>query len=278
MKFILALLWTALTVNLAMAADSGNDYVAVSFISDVESVKPGDPFTIAIKFTIADDWHIYWRNPGDSGIPTMVELNSPEKFNVSEWKWPVPKSIPFDDMLNFGYEKEVLLIAYVYPGRTLPTGKQFTFTANVSWLVCKEKCLPGKDLLSLTIKTSDETIADEKNKELIEKYKALLPLDHASWSFQAERRDSVIAISGNMVMNHTHEVEKVHFIPISTGIFKYGGEQKFSRNRKGITIEVPLDTFISGDMESISGVLISDIPWDSANPSKALIIKNIKVK
>jgi len=53
----------------------------VDTVANVSAIAPGQPFMLGFKFTIAPGWHIYWKNPGDSGLPTEVKLNLPEGFH-----------------------------------------------------------------------------------------------------------------------------------------------------------------------------------------------------
>src|SRR5262245_53409862 len=45
-------------------------------------------------FELKPGWHVYWKNPGDSGLPPTVEwLNGTGSVEFSEFEWPVPKRI-----------------------------------------------------------------------------------------------------------------------------------------------------------------------------------------
>jgi DsbC/DsbD-like thiol-disulfide interchange protein len=41
-------------------------------VADVASVEPGTTFTTGIVLTMAPGWHIYWKNPGESGLATSI--------------------------------------------------------------------------------------------------------------------------------------------------------------------------------------------------------------
>src|SRR5690606_17781000 len=43
-------------------------------IADRASVAPGDTFYAALKMTMDEGWHIYWRNAGDAGLPPQLIL------------------------------------------------------------------------------------------------------------------------------------------------------------------------------------------------------------
>ncbi|MHC5112513.1 MAG: hypothetical protein ACYTHJ_21850 [Planctomycetota bacterium] len=43
--------------------------VKVDLLASVEAAVPGTPFDVAVRFDIEEDWHIYWINSGDAGMP-----------------------------------------------------------------------------------------------------------------------------------------------------------------------------------------------------------------
>ena len=53
------------------------DNVRAELISEVSQVKPGEPFWVALRLTIRPHWHTYWKNPGDSGLPTEINWTLP---------------------------------------------------------------------------------------------------------------------------------------------------------------------------------------------------------
>ena len=40
-------------------------------ITDGVAWRPGQPMTVGVLLRMETDWHVYWRNPGDSGLPTL---------------------------------------------------------------------------------------------------------------------------------------------------------------------------------------------------------------
>ncbi|MCH8241155.1 MAG: thiol:disulfide interchange protein, partial [Planctomycetes bacterium] len=57
---------------------------AVSLVSSVEALVPGQPFEVGIRFKLSPGWHIYWQNSGDSGLPPRVEWNLPNGFRAGD--------------------------------------------------------------------------------------------------------------------------------------------------------------------------------------------------
>src|SRR5437867_3085239 len=107
---------TILLAGLTLAAQakgampSGTDLVKATLVSDVSSVKAGQPFTLGVLLKIEPGWHVYWKNPGESGMATSVQWKVPEGFKVGELQFPIP--IRFGqsgDVIGYGYQDEVLL-------------------------------------------------------------------------------------------------------------------------------------------------------------------------
>ena len=139
------------------ATQSGNDLVKARLVSDVNSVKPGEPFTLGVLLKITPGWHIYWKNPGESGMATSVKWKLPEGFAAGELQFPFPRQFgQSGDVIGYGYEDEVLLTATITPPKNLDSSKPLSVSADVAWLVCEKVCLPGKAKLTLDFPTIAE--------------------------------------------------------------------------------------------------------------------------
>jgi len=152
---------------------NGKELVRPSLISDVSSIEPGQKFRIGILYRIEPGWHIYWKNSGDSGIPTKIAWTLPAGFQVGDLQWPLPlRDKEPGDLEVFDYQSEVLLFAEVVAPATLPTGP-ITIKANTDWLVCENLCVPGKAQLSLNL-TGGANVASD-SAQLFQKFAALVP-------------------------------------------------------------------------------------------------------
>ncbi|MFT5680409.1 MAG: hypothetical protein ACI8RZ_001315 [Myxococcota bacterium] len=116
---------------------------------------------VGVKYTVAPGWHIYWENPGETGIPTTVDLTLPEGFTVGPVQYPGPETFMMPgDLTNYGYEGEVVLLAELTAPAALPGDGQIA--AETHWLVCRpEQCIPGNTALTLSLDAmpADETAA-----------------------------------------------------------------------------------------------------------------------
>ena len=157
----------------ARAAPS-SDLVKAELLADTTSIKPGAPFTLGVLLHVAPQWHIYWANPGDSGLATLVTFNLPPGLKAGPVQYPVPQRIELPGgVVNFGYEQQVMLMTTVTPAERLKAGSQLTIAAQVRWLCCRDVCLPGSAKVHLTLSVADDP--KPVNEELFKQWKAQLP-------------------------------------------------------------------------------------------------------
>ena len=123
-----------------------------------DGVSAGKPVWLGLQLAHKPEWHTYWKNPGDSGLPTMLEWKLPAGIDAGEIAWPTPKKIPIGTLANYGYENTVLLPVplTVAPGFN---ASQLDVKLKATWLVCRKECIPqeGEFTLSVPAKSSTAT-------------------------------------------------------------------------------------------------------------------------
>lgn len=153
---------------------------AVGLVPSVSAVAPGASFDVAVAYELADDWHIYWKNPGMSGGPPRVEWRLPQGFRAGELRFPAPyrlESGPSDfKIVTYVHEgKPVLLATLTAPGDLAP-GSRVTIAAKVTTLVCKDKCITESQSLSFELPAvADVSSVEPANKELFERAAERIP-------------------------------------------------------------------------------------------------------
>lgn len=152
------------------------DHAQATMVADVSTVQPGVPLMLGIKFTIDPGWHIYWKNPGDSGLATELKLTLPQGFTAGELLFPLPKRMEWPGpIINYGYENEVMLMVRITPPRGMKAGELVSIAAKANWLVCdKDNCIPGSKVLSVELPVSDA--ANPANVELFKHWTDQLPV------------------------------------------------------------------------------------------------------
>lgn len=123
----------------------------VTLLADQAAIAPGQAFRVALRQRLAPGWHTYWMNPGDAGQPPEVTFALPEGAAAGAMRFPAPQRIPFGPLVNFGYEGEAVFTIPVTAPASLRPGETFTLTADATWLVCEQVCIPEEGAFRLDI-------------------------------------------------------------------------------------------------------------------------------
>lgn len=147
----LALLLALLLPSLAPAqATASAQHLSVQLVVPPAQVFPGQSFTAGLYFKLEPGWHVYWINAGDSGEPPQIRWTLPAGISAGAMQFPAPRRLPLGPLMDFGYEKKVLFpIPLQVAADFNPGGSSVKLGGNVSWLVCREVCIPGKATLSI---------------------------------------------------------------------------------------------------------------------------------
>src|SRR5471032_855544 len=129
------------------------EHVEADLVADKAGAQPGKPVLVGLRLRMEPQWHTYWRNPGDSGLPTKIQWILPEGWKAGEIQWPYPQPLPVGPLMNYGYEDEVVLLAELTPPVSAAPGA-FPVKARAEWLVCKDICIPEKGELDMTLAVS----------------------------------------------------------------------------------------------------------------------------
>ena len=196
----LAILILALAASLSAAAAQGfpqgfrtpADLVRASLVAEPAAVAGAQPFTLAVRMQIKPGWHVYWRNPGDSGLPPEVTWTLPAGFNAGAIRWPAPERIPIATLMNYGYEGEVTLLVPVTPPPSLDPADPVRIQAKLTYLVCETECVPGSADLALTLPVG-KAEPDPASAALFARARAALPVP-ALWPLRLSSQGDTLRL------------------------------------------------------------------------------------
>lgn len=124
------------------------DETELRFIAAVEAVGELAEIPAGIAFRLAPGWKTYWRSPGDAGYPVSVDWSGSENLAAADLAWPAPHRFTLFGLDTFGYADEVILPVALRPESP---GQPIHAVAQVSYLICKEVCIPGEARLTLDL-------------------------------------------------------------------------------------------------------------------------------
>lgn len=125
-----------------------------------DGIEPGRKVWAGLQITHKPEWHTYWKNSGDSGLPTVLEWNLPPGVAAGEIQWPVPKKIPIGNLANYGYEGTVLLPVPLEIGAGFKPSllaADLEVRLKASWLVCRKECIPEEGEFAVKVPVRSST-------------------------------------------------------------------------------------------------------------------------
>lgn len=143
--------------------------------ADVSAVQPGDVLRLGVELRMEEGWHTYWAFSGDAGMPTQVDWDLPEGWRAGPLQWPLPKKYTEEgELVVYGYADEVLLVSAVQVAPDAVPGDTLRVAAGVSWLVCRQVCIPGDARVQLDLPVGR---GQAVNGALFERYGAQVPAE-----------------------------------------------------------------------------------------------------
>lgn len=239
----------------AFAGPGGGRHVKASLVAATDAVTPGQPFLAGLRLQMEPGWHTYWRNPGDSGLPTKVKWQLPEGFSAGEIRWPSPIRFNTGPLVSYGYEHEVLLSVEIeVPARL--SSKDVRLVARVSWLECQEVCLPGKAELALSLPVR-ATAAPGPDAPLFAKARRQLAAADEDWTVSASTGPGAIELTVGPPSGTT--LDEAYFYAVTRRVLDYAKPQTLRKSGGLYHLDLPLHPRGKAT-ERLQGVLVGVTP------------------
>lgn len=233
--------------------------LTVQLLADPVPLAAGRPFTVALHFRLQPHWHLYWSNPGDSGLPPSVDWILPPGFTVGPLQFPLPTKILAPPLVSYGYLGETILLAEITPPTNWNSATPLSLKANVDWLVCQEACLPGHAELSLPL--SAQPKPNPALTALFAAARLLLPAPSTPLTLTA--RPTAQHLDLTLSSPSARSFGKLTFFPDTSTWLDEIVPTEFQSNPDSSSLRLPLQSHAKLP-ESLSGVLVAENSFDSA--------------
>ncbi|GAB4364854.1 MAG: protein-disulfide reductase DsbD family protein [Kiloniellaceae bacterium] len=130
---------------------AAEEQARLRLVSAVQSVG-GDSLDLGLEFDLQPGWKIYWRSPGDAGLPPSVDWSGSRNLAQAEIRWPVPHRFSLFGLETFGYGGQVVLPV---AARVEDPAAPLSLRAKVDYLICEDICIPYTADLSLDLPAGD---------------------------------------------------------------------------------------------------------------------------
>ncbi len=216
-------------------------------ISEVTSVQPGTPFWAAVRIELPEEWHIYWKYPGQTGSPTQFSWRLPNDVNKGPLLWPTPKVFFLSHLINFGYEKEVTFLSQIHPSALLSADK-IDIGVEVEWLACRDICVPGSAFLQMSLPVKSILSHKDKPAEpLFSHARKHLPLNGKEWQVKGKRDRNMLILtveSPEEGFDSSQSKSDLFFFPEETALLEAAASQSVSVSANVIEVAMPLNSKI----------------------------------
>lgn len=101
-----------------------------------------------VEMKLEPGWKIYWRSPGEAGVPTTIDWSGSENLRAAETRWPRPKRARIWNVDTVGYGGEIRFPAALQlRDPAAPT----VLHVRVAYGICREICIPDEAILTLKV-------------------------------------------------------------------------------------------------------------------------------
>ena len=255
--FPLIIAWLALGATALRAIPGLPQPAQVELIAESSTVQSVQTFYVALDFKLEPHWHIYWKNPGASGLPVEIEWELPAGFTAGEIEWPAPERIELGGLMNYGYEDAATLMVPIRAAEDLIEGEPVMLQAKVAWLMCEEVCVPGDASLRLELVVGRAADLSE-DAALFAAARARLPQAALPWEVSAANEDGLLVLT--IEQGAGPEVPKeLYFYADKAGVIDPSAAQRVTNPAQGVTrLEAVLDPALKdGAIDDLAGVLQS---------------------
>lgn len=210
-----------------------------------DGADAGKTVALGLQLTHQPDWHTYWKNPGDSGLPITLHWTLPAGVTAGEIAWPVPKKIPIGNLANYGFDGTVLLPVPLTIGADFkPTAgsNEIDVKLKANWLVCRKECIPEEGEFALKLPVNGSTAVNSaafkaafaaQPRPLLAGTGGILP-------------DSTVQIDGDAITLSVHSLpvelrgKTLDFFPETAEVIETAGKWTQSWNGSLWNARVPL--------------------------------------
>jgi len=227
---MLVLLLAACFTTHAQAQTPRPPTVKTAFVIDAASIAKNNVVWAGITYTIPEHWHIYWQNPGDSGIATVMQWTLPAGITAGDIVWPTPERIEEGGLVMYGYRNQVTLPVPLMPARDHVSGE---LSVTTNWLVCKDICIPESATFKAILPTVTPNAAS-----LLKDAVSKSPIQKADSAYVQTGDKIILTITTKDMLASL--VTKALFLPSDDGIITNTDPQVLSINQEQNAIKLTM--------------------------------------
>lgn len=230
--------------------------VSVDMVADHDIIHPGDSIRVGFRFDVADPWHLYWVNPGNTGMATEVEWELPDGFRVGEMQFPAPKRYSNSGMVDYIMEGEFLIWTTLQTSKDLQPGDSVIIPARVSWLACNQICIPGEKHLSIPLRVASpgQENSASSNTVVFESLNNQETFKIAPDRIHSALQNDLLSLRLPLNGIDDSSLVDVYFFPFEP-IIEASAPQSFEKEGNHLVLKAQISGVFPNENSPISGIL-----------------------
>ena len=230
--------------------------------SEVSSIAPGKPFTVALQLAHPSGWHSYYINSGGVEQHPEVKWTLPEGFTAGPIQWPTPHITDNGaGGKSFSYSGSPIFLITITPPAGLKAGDTAKVSLKADWQICSATGCNMEDAkFSLDLPVADSPVINESKAALFKKAHAAQPEQRTGWTYAAAREGDTfkVHLTPGSVADKSLNTTLIDFVPAVPFVksFSQGGSIKregkdwvlslVRQAKDALESEIPVGTEISG--------------------------------
>jgi len=245
-------------------------HTKVDLVTEGTSIESGKKFTLGLRFRMDPGWHIYWYNPGDSGLPPSVTWHGSDGFTPGPIQWPLPQRMQDGALVDYGYTGETMLLFDFTPPARINAGSSAALIADVKWLECEKVCIPQKTQVFITLPFVTGTPQPDPNlKDIIARTRVTLPVKMPrKWHAYAETLKNTFRLHLQVPVSDISKFKgQPLFLPLAVSLIENAAPQKAMITRNELVLELRISEQYVKPVALLPGVLVIGSKGYRMNPA-----------
>lgn len=246
----------------------------VELISENETIQPGERFWIGVRMDLRDGWYVYYRNPGDSGMPLMTEWLHDKDFEIGDIQWPYPLWIDVGaGLASYGYYGDVLFMMEATAPSDLEPGTEYMLKAEADYLICEKVCIPEYVDIELTLSvTGGDVDYNEEWLPYFAETRSKLPVELDYWKADASVSGNEITLELTTDAFDLPEYSEVIYFANKVGEIENAAKPSFRQEGQTVYITMQKSGYKSDDVTRVWGLVYNADGWDDSGDIKAITV------
>ncbi|HVM31829.1 MAG TPA: protein-disulfide reductase DsbD domain-containing protein [bacterium] len=255
MPFRLGLgLFLFLLAGLARAsAVAHQPHIVLELVSQTSTLRPGQAVTLGFHYQIEPGWHLYWQNPGDSGLAPSFTFTLPEGYSAGPVLWPRPQRLASPGLVDYGYRNDALFMVPIQVPANAHPGELVTFSAMARWLVCDEICIPGRAALELKLVVKKKVPGPSKNAKLFTLAAQALP---KPWPGGWKAQGTLDAKAFHLAFATPDKPTQALFFPLHPNQIDNAAPQEYRFSSHVVHLDLKRSDQLVSGVQTLEGLLV----------------------